>query len=82
MVIIINTLTVLTMIPFGSQIAGSVFVGNSLGEGKPKKAKVYMEMITVYTFLVLAVCSSLLVLYKDWIALLFTNQPELLSVVT
>jgi Na+-driven multidrug efflux pump len=41
MVIMINTLTVLTMIPFGSQIAGAVFVGNCLGEGKPQKAKIY-----------------------------------------
>ena len=33
MVIIVNTLTVIAMIPFGAQIAGAVFVGNSLGEG-------------------------------------------------
>lgn len=35
MVILINTLTVFTMIPFGAQIAGAVFIGNCMGEGKP-----------------------------------------------
>ena len=73
MVIIINTLTVIAMIPSGAQIAGAVFVGNSLGEGSPKKAKLYLKMITAYTFIVIAICSSLLVIYKDWIAMLFTN---------
>ncbi len=42
MVILINTLTVLTMIPFGAQIAGAVFIGNCMGEGKPTKAKIYL----------------------------------------
>jgi multidrug resistance protein, MATE family len=82
MVILINTLTVLTMIPFGAQIASSVFVGNCLGEGKPKKARTYSNMITLYTFIVCAFCATLLILYKDAIALLFTNQAELLSFVT
>lgn len=81
MVIMINTLTVLTMIPFGSQIAGAVFVGNCLGEGRPHKAKHYANLITGYTFLVCAICASLLVIYKDWVALLFTNQPDLLHLV-
>lgn len=41
MVILINTLTVLTMIPFGAQIAGAVFVGKSMGEGSARKARIY-----------------------------------------
>lgn len=82
MVIMINTLTVLTMIPFGSQIAGAVFVGNCLGEGKPHKAKIYQWLITVYTFIACAVCSALLVIYKEWVASLFTNDPDLFRLVT
>jgi MATE family multidrug resistance protein len=82
MVIMINTLTVITMIPFGSQIAGAVFVGNCLGEGKPQKAKTYQWLITVYTFVACAVCSSLLVIYKEWVASLFTNDPDLFRLVT
>lgn len=73
MVILINTLTVLTMIPFGSQIAGAVFIGNCMGEGKPKKARVYLQLITLYTFITLAVCSTLLEVFKVWVALIFTN---------
>jgi MATE family multidrug resistance protein len=82
MVIMINTLTVLTMIPFGSQIAGAVFVGNCLGEGKPSKAKVYQTLITAYTFVACAIFSALLIFYKEWVASLFTNDPDLLRVVT
>jgi MATE family multidrug resistance protein len=41
MVIMMNALTVIAMVPFGAQIAGAVFVGNCLGAGKPRKAKVY-----------------------------------------
>ena len=59
-----------------------MFVGNCLGEGKPKKAKTYANLITAYTFVVCLICASLLVLYQEWIALLFTNQPDLLQLVT
>ncbi len=82
MVILINTLTVLTMIPFGSQIAGAVFIGNCMGEGKPRKARTYLTLITIYTTISLAFCSTLLEVFKDWVALLFTNAPELLPIVT
>lgn len=41
MVILINTLTTLSMIPMGGAIACTVFVGSSLGEGRPLKAKLY-----------------------------------------
>ncbi len=81
MVIMVNALTVLAMIPFGAQIASSVFVGNCLGEGKPRKAKVYQLMITSYTFVICAIFSALLVLYKEWVAALFTNDLQLLTTV-
>lgn len=82
MVILINTLTVLTMIPFGAQICSSVFVGSCLGEGQPKKAKTYANMVTGYCFVVCATCAALLVIFQDWVASLFTNQPDLLAIVT
>lgn len=41
MVILINVLTVLTMIPLGASNTGAVFVGSSLGEGRAKTAKIY-----------------------------------------
>ena len=82
MVILINTLTVLTMIPFGVQIAGAVFVGNCMGQGKPRKAKEYSKLLVLYTFLCLTVVCSLLLLFKERVAQLFTNQPDLLAIVT
>ena len=39
-------------------------------------------MITAYTLLSLTVFASLLVIYQDQIASLFTNQPDLLLLVT
>ncbi len=81
MVIMVNALTVLAMIPFGAQIAGAVFVGNCLGEGKPRKAKVYQWMITSYTFVVCAIFAALMLMYKEWVAALFTNDAQLLSTV-
>ena len=38
-------------------------------------------MITVYTFIICAIFSALIMLYKDWVAALFTNDPQLLSTV-
>lgn len=63
MVILINTLTVLTMIPFGSQIAGAVFVGKSMGEGNARTAKTYLKLIVLYTFLTCLICSILLIVF-------------------
>lgn len=82
MVILVNTLTVLTMIPFGSQIAGAVFVGKSMGEGNFRTAKTYLKLIVMYTFLTCLICSVLLIVFAREIALIFTDQPDLLEVVT
>jgi len=79
MVIMINALTVLTMIPFGSQIAGAVFVGKSMGEGSAKRAKIYTKLIVVYTFLVLAVCSVFLWIFRENVSRVFTDQADLLA---
>jgi Na+-driven multidrug efflux pump len=68
MVIMINILTILAMVPFGSQVTSDVFVGNSLGEGKTGKAKVYQVLISTYSFILCAICSGLIVLYKEWVA--------------
>lgn len=73
MVILINSLTVLTMIPFGSQIAGAVFVGKSMGEGSAKRAKTYSKLIVLYTFLSLIVFAIFLVIFRANIALIFTD---------
>lgn len=36
----------------------------------------------MYTFVACAICSFLLVFYKDWVASLFTNDPDLFRLVT
>ena len=38
-------------------------------------------MITSYTFIICAIFSALLVLYKEWVAALFTNDLQLLTTV-
>jgi len=79
MVIMINALTVLTMIPFGSQIAGAVFVGKSMGEGSAKRAKTYMKLIVGYTFIVMAVLAVFLYFFRMNVSLIFTDQEVLLN---
>ena len=38
-------------------------------------------MITVYTFVICAIFSALMIFYKEWVAALFTNDPLLSSTV-
>jgi MATE family multidrug resistance protein len=52
-----------------------------MGEGRPQAAKTYLYLITIYTTIALAICSGLLVVFKDTVALLFTNSPVLLPIV-
>jgi multidrug resistance protein, MATE family len=82
MVIMINILTIIAMVPSGFHATSSIFVGNSLGEGNPHKAKSYQILITVYAFFVCLICSTLLILYKDWVAALFTTDLQLLNMVS
>jgi multidrug resistance protein, MATE family len=82
MVIMINILTIIAMVPSGFHCTSVVFVGNSLGEGNPAKAKVFFTLITMYAFFVCIICSSLLVIYKDWVAALFTTDLQLLKMVS
>ncbi|CDW80126.1 multidrug and toxin extrusion protein 2-like [Stylonychia lemnae] len=79
MVILINTLTVLAMIPFGAQIAAAVFVGKSMGEGNAKKGQTYTKLIVIYTFLICILCSVCLVYFNETIARIFTNNDQLLA---
>jgi MATE family multidrug resistance protein len=81
MVIIVNSLATLTMIPFGSMIAGAVFVGKSMGEGSGKRALIYTKLITLYTFLSLIIVCTLLIVFRYDVATFFTDQPELIQMV-
>ena len=67
------------MIPFGSQIAGAVFVGKSMGEGSAKKAKTYMKLIVGYTFVVMTILAVFLYIFRMNVSLIFTDQEELLN---
>lgn len=82
MVIMINILTIIAMVPSGFHCTSAVFVGNSLGEGNPGKAKSFYTLITLYAFFVCIICSVLLVLYKEWVAALFTTDLQLLNMVS
>jgi Na+-driven multidrug efflux pump len=70
------------MIPWGSAIIGSVFVGNSLGEGNPKKAKIYLKLIFFYTFIVLFSGAVLLIIFKHYVVEFFTNEEEIIPLIS
>ena len=82
MVILLNTLTIISMIPFGAQISGAVFIGKSMGEGNARKARKYTYLITFYTFLALILGGALLVYFSRTIGMIFTNQEELIEMVS
>lgn len=65
MVIMINTLVMTSMVPYGASIVAAVLIGNSLGEGKPKKAVLYLKLVTGYTLFSTAVVSGLLLLLRN-----------------
>ena len=64
MVVLMNILTIFMMISVGSTCTGVIFVGNSLGKGKPDKAKQYAKVITFYTFIVLLAIAVLLYAFR------------------
>lgn len=50
-----------------------------MGEGNAKKAKIYSKLIVLYCFLACVVCSILLVVFRESVARIFTNQEDLLA---
>ncbi|RNC30402.1 membrane transporter protein, partial [Trypanosoma cruzi] len=64
----------------GFFMASTVLVGNSVGEGKPQLGRRYAMLSFIVVFALSFVNISLLYLYQEQIAYIFTEDPEVVSI--
>ena len=69
------------MVPFGGQVGTIACVGKSMGEGNPKKARIYLKIATILMLIVDFLCAFILVVEKEWFVKLFTSSPVLIDLV-
>jgi len=63
-------------------VTGSVLIGNAIGEGKTLKAKLYAKLITFQSFVVLMLCFLFLVIFRNSVPQIFTDQIQLITIVS
>ncbi len=76
----INIASICFMIPLGLSIAISARVGNSIGKGRPDEARFRGYVgVAISTFFMICT-ASVLVLFPDTIASIYTNDKEVISI--
>ncbi|CAN1180669.1 Protein DETOXIFICATION 35 [Linum perenne] len=65
------------MLFIGINAAISVRVSNELGSGRPRAAKYAVYIIVVQSFLIGLLCMAVVLITKDYFAVLFTNSKDL-----
>ncbi|KAJ1492604.1 mate-domain-containing protein [Baffinella frigidus] len=68
-------------VPLALSIAVSIRVGNLLGAGQPVRARHSSRVACLLIALVMAVIAGLIMLAKDYIGRIFTNDPEVVALV-
>jgi Na+-driven multidrug efflux pump len=63
-------------------MVASVCVGKSMGEGNAKKAILYSTLIALYTFFVNLIIAIFITIFKREIAMIFTDQIDLVTLVS
>jgi len=77
---ILMSICTLTYMPYlGVSIAGNVRIGNALGAGSPKRAKLAAAVSLGFAVLLSGLCAFFLILFHSSLPSLFTNNPELRS---
>lgn len=79
--IVINTVTILFQIPFGLAIATTTRIGNSLGANLPHTAKRVALTALCLSALIAIVNMTLLLVFKDKLGYLFSNQESVVQLV-
>jgi Na+-driven multidrug efflux pump len=53
-----------------------------MGENAPERAVIYTKLIVFYTFVILSILSACWYIFRFNVAYFFTDQPELLEIVS
>lgn len=80
-VILFNIITFLFMFPMGIANAVCALVGNSLGDEKPRIAKVFRTMALILIEFITAVLIILMIIFRYSIAYIYTDQQEVADLV-
>ena len=69
-------------IPYGISVAASVMIGNALGKGWSKSARKTTEVVYYLVVAVEIFAALFLILLRDYIPLIFTDEPEVIEYAT
>ena len=76
-VVVINMVTFIFMLPLGISYSASALVGNYLGEGKIKDAKIYASLTIVLNIILTTIIVVIIGSFKKSLAGLFTNRDDI-----
>ncbi|KAI9504129.1 mate-domain-containing protein, partial [Coemansia spiralis] len=79
--IIINIVSLSGQIPSAMGFTSTPRIGNLLGGGKPRQARISSHVITVMTIVVGMLTSVLFVVWRQWWSEMYSNDPEVVAVV-
>ena len=80
--IVYNVVLLTFFIPYGISVAASVMIGNALGKGWSKSARKTTEVVYYLVVAVEIFAALFLILLRDYIPLIFTDEPEVIEYVT
>ena len=80
-ILLLNLIGSMFQIPLGMSFSISNLVGNSLGEGKPRKARKYFIASLLVTIAILIVQSILLLTLRDYVPMLYTKHEDVINFV-
>lgn len=76
-VVVINMVTFIFMLPLGISYSASALVGNYLGEGNVRDAKIYASLTIVLNIILTSIIVILIGVYSDSLSGLFTNRDDI-----
>jgi multidrug resistance protein, MATE family len=80
-VIIVNIVSFVFMMPLGISYAASSLTGYYVGQGKVKLAKRFAFLTILLNMILSALIILLMTVYKDFLAHLFSEDPEIIKIV-
>lgn len=81
-IVVLSMLGIFFMFPLGLSFSVGTLVGNSLGQGKPRKAKKYSITSILMALSLSSVLVVIFLLNRDKIGHIYTQEPELVDSIT